>query len=82
MAVESDKNAYYVEEAREKREVQQHPEKEEEEIYEIFGQYHISREASKSVVDALKVNPDVWVQVRMPSPLLVHTTTDDTTHSS
>lgn len=63
LAVESDKKAYYVEEAREKREVQEMPGKEEEEIYEIFDQYHISRDSCKGVVEALKVNPDVWVQV-------------------
>jgi VIT1/CCC1 family predicted Fe2+/Mn2+ transporter len=63
LAVESDKNAYYVEEARERREVQEMPNKEEEEIYEIFNEYHISRDACKGVVEALKVNPDVWVQV-------------------
>lgn len=69
LAVESDKKAYYVEEARERREVQECPEKEEKEIYEIFDQYHISRESSKGVVEALKVNPDVWVQVYInPSP--------------
>ncbi|KAE9962604.1 hypothetical protein BLS_000123 [Venturia inaequalis] len=65
LAVESDKNAYYVEEARERLEVQNCPDKEEEEIYEIFEQYHISRESSKGVVEALKVNPDVWVQFMM-----------------
>jgi vacuolar iron transporter family protein len=67
LAAESDRKAYYVEEAREKREVREVPAKEEEEIYEIFDVYHISRDASKGVVDALKVNEDVWVQVNIPS---------------
>jgi hypothetical protein len=70
LAVESDKKAYYVEEAREKREVQEMPAKEEEEIYEIFDQYHISRDACKGVVEALKVNEDIWVQVRTPKFIL------------
>lgn len=80
LAVESDKNAYYVEEAREKREVQECPQKEEEEIYEIFDQYHISRESSKSVVEALKVNQDVWVQVSMP-PLTMYGMANIVAHS-
>lgn len=73
LAAESDRKAYYVEEEREKREVQDMPEKEEEEIYEIFDQYHISRAASKAVVDGLKANPDVWVQARL-SVFLLHPT--------
>jgi VIT1/CCC1 family predicted Fe2+/Mn2+ transporter len=65
LAAESDRKAYYVEEAREKREVQEKPVKEEEQIYEILDQYHISRDASKGVVEALVVNEDLWVQFMM-----------------
>lgn len=66
LAAESDRKSYYVEEARERQEVEECPDKEEEEIYEIFDQYHISREASRGVVEALKVNKDCWVQVSSP----------------
>jgi hypothetical protein len=72
LAAESDRKAYYVEEARERQEVENCPDKEEEEIYEIFDQYHISREASRSVVEALKVNKDCWVQVSSPSTNVFH----------
>jgi len=65
LAAESDRKLYYVEEAREKREVQEIPAKEEEEIYQIFDQYHIGRDASKGVVEALKANEDLWVQFMM-----------------
>jgi len=65
LAAESDRKAYYVEEARERQEVEDCPDKEEEEIYEIFDQYHISREASRGVVEALKMNKDCWVQVSL-----------------
>lgn len=69
LAAESDRKSYYVEEARERQEVEECPDKEEEEIYEIFDQYHISREASRGVVEALKVNKDCWVQVSSPPSL-------------
>ncbi|KAE9975110.1 hypothetical protein EG328_003465 [Venturia inaequalis] len=65
LAAESDRKSYYVEEARERQEVEDCPDKEEEEIYEIFDQYHISRDAARGVVDALKVNKDCWVQFMM-----------------
>jgi hypothetical protein len=64
LAAESDRKAYYVEEARERQEVEDCPDKEEEEIYEIFDKYFISREAAKGVVESLKVNKECWVQVR------------------
>ncbi|QDS74757.1 hypothetical protein FKW77_001338 [Venturia effusa] len=65
LAAESDRKSYFVEEARERQEVEDCPDKEEEEIYEIFDQYHISRDAARGVVDALKVNKDCWVQFMM-----------------
>lgn len=72
LAAESDRKSYYVEEARERQEVEDCPDKEEEEIYEIFDQYHISRDASRGVVEALKVNKDCWVQVSfLPSLSLI-----------
>jgi vacuolar iron transporter family protein len=67
LAAESDRKAYYVEEARERRKVEDYPGKAEEEIYAVFDQYHIARLASKGVVEALKANKDVWVQVSFPS---------------
>jgi VIT1/CCC1 family predicted Fe2+/Mn2+ transporter len=77
LAAESDRKAYYVEQARERQEVEDCPDKEEEEIYEIFDQYHISREASRGVVEALKVNKDCWVQVSFSSNFHSRSRTND-----
>lgn len=63
LAAETERKHYEVEEAREMREVQEVPHKEEEEIYEIFEEYSIPRAAAKGVVEALKVNEDMWVKV-------------------
>lgn len=65
LAAETERKHYEVEEAREIREVKATPQKEEEEIYEIFEQYAIGRSAAKGVVDALKMNEDMWVKVKI-----------------
>ena len=54
---------YEVEEARERREVKETPREEEDEVYEIFEKYGIQRDESRGVVEALKVNEEMWVQV-------------------
>lgn len=55
---------YHAEEARERREVVEDPEAEQEEIYEILGEYKISRAAAKPLVDELCRHPESWVKVR------------------
>ena len=66
LASVTDRKHYEVEEAREKREVKEMPAEEEEEIYEIFEKYGIQRHKSKGVIEGLKVNEEMWVQVRLP----------------
>jgi VIT1/CCC1 family predicted Fe2+/Mn2+ transporter len=61
----TDRKHYEVEEAREKQEVKDKPEDEEREIYEIFEKYDIPRAEARGVVEGLKANEDMWVQVRV-----------------
>ena len=63
LASVTERKHYQVEQARELREVRESPAEEEEEIYDIFEKYGISREASSGVVEGLKVNEEMWVQV-------------------
>lgn len=72
LASVTEKQHYEVEEARERREVNEKPEAEEEEIYEIFDRYGVRREASVHIVDALKQDEDMWVQVRVPPTFESH----------
>lgn len=64
LASVTDRKHYEVEEAREKREVKDSPQEEEDEIYEIFEKYGIQRDDSRGVVEGLKANEEMWVQVR------------------
>jgi hypothetical protein len=63
LAAETERKRYAIEELRERREVRDMPEAEEEEIYEIFDAYGVGRHAIKPVVEALRVNEDMWVKV-------------------
>lgn len=63
LAAVTESKTYQVEEARERREVEQMPEAEEEEIYEIFDEYNISRETVRPVVEALRQDKEMWVKV-------------------
>lgn len=63
MAALTDMKHYSVEEARERKEVKDSPREEEDEIYQIFEQYGVQRSESSGVVEALKANEDMWVQV-------------------
>lgn len=64
LAAVTERKMYEVEEKRERREVKECPKAEEEEIYEIFEKYGIQRQESKGVIEALKANEDMWIQVR------------------
>ncbi|KAF2837002.1 DUF125-domain-containing protein [Patellaria atrata CBS 101060] len=65
LAATTEAKHYEVEEAREWREVAESPKAEEEEIYEIFDEYGLGRDAVAGVVDGLKANPDMWVKFMM-----------------
>lgn len=67
LASSTETQHYKVEEKRERREVLQQPEAEKVEIYEIFDQYGIDRDASRHVVNALIRDEEKWVKVRLKS---------------
>jgi len=61
----TEREHYESEEAREKREVIDCPEEEEQEIYEIFGDYGLERDHIKPLVEGLKKDHDAWVKFMM-----------------
>jgi VIT1/CCC1 family predicted Fe2+/Mn2+ transporter len=65
LAARSEADHFYSEVKREEFEVEAYPEKEEQEIYEIFEDYKISAEECRGVVEALKRNPKAWVDFMM-----------------
>lgn len=64
LAAKTEEKHYLVEEAREKHEVRNMPQAEEEEIYEIFYQYGIPRASVEPLVECLKKDEEMWVKVR------------------
>ncbi|KAF2265864.1 DUF125-domain-containing protein [Lojkania enalia] len=62
---------YVVEEKRERREVEECPVREEEEIYEIFEEFHIHKEVVRPLVECLKSDKDAWVGFMMKFELLL-----------
>ncbi|RKO95821.1 DUF125-domain-containing protein, partial [Caulochytrium protostelioides] len=56
---------YDSERLREKLEVETMPDREEEEIYEIFEPYHISRQAVQPILTQLRANPEKWIDFMM-----------------
>ncbi len=65
LAARGDAEHYASELAREQEEVVTRPNDEAEEIYEIFAQYHVSREAATPVLEALQKNPAAYVDFMM-----------------
>ena len=65
LAARGDAEHYASEKLREEREVVERTRDEEEEIYEIFEQYHVDRESAGPVLAALKRNPAAWVDFMM-----------------
>jgi VIT1/CCC1 family predicted Fe2+/Mn2+ transporter len=65
LSAKGEEEHYHTEEAREYREVKEVPEVEAEEIIEILGEYGVSREDSMPVVNAMKQQPDKWVDFMM-----------------
>src|SRR5215472_18982756 len=65
LAARGDAEHYDSEREREVREVEELPEEEEKEITAIFKEYGVSREESQPVLEALKRNPEAWVNFMM-----------------
>jgi vacuolar iron transporter family protein len=65
LAARGDAEHYVSERQREEREIIERTHDEEEEIYEIFGQYSVDRTSAAPVLDALKRNPSAWVDFMM-----------------
>jgi len=65
LAARGDSEHYASERNREEREVIERTRDEEEEIYEIFEQYHVPRANAEPVLAALKQNPTAWVDFMM-----------------
>jgi VIT1/CCC1 family predicted Fe2+/Mn2+ transporter len=65
LAAKGDAEHYASEKKREEREIVERTRDEEEEIYEIFGQYSVDRASATPVLHALKANPDAWVDFMM-----------------
>src|SRR6201995_1375435 len=65
LAARGDAEHYISERKREEREIVERTRDEEEEIYEIFEQYSVSRASAAPVLNALKQNPAAWVDFMM-----------------
>lgn len=65
LAARGDAEHYISERLREEREVIERTHDEEEEIYEIFEQYDVDRISATPVLEALKQNPQAWVDFMM-----------------
>lgn len=65
LASATERAHYLSEEAREWDEIKNCPGVEREEIYQILGAYHVSREASTPLVESLCRNPQQWVRFMM-----------------
>ncbi len=65
LASRGDSEHYASERKREEMEVVERTRDEEEEIYEIFEEYGVTRTESDSVLQALKRNPKAWVDFMM-----------------
>jgi len=65
LAARGDAEHYASELKREQTEIVERVHDEEEEIYEIFEQYSVDREAATPVLEALKRNPKAWVDFMM-----------------
>lgn len=65
LAARSDAEHYASEEARERREVQEIPAEEQQEVFEVLGRYGLTREEVAPVVAGLKRRPGAWVEFMM-----------------
>lgn len=65
LAGKTDSEHYETELKREQREVVELPDREEEEVAEIFREYGLEEEQIKSITNTMKKNPDQWVDFMM-----------------
>src|SRR6202012_815624 len=65
LAAQGDAEHYANERLREEREIVERTRDEEEEIYEIFEQYGVTRSESGPVLEAFKRQPKAWVDFMM-----------------
>jgi vacuolar iron transporter family protein len=65
LAAQGDAQHYASERLREEREIVDRTRDEEEEIYEIFDAYGVDRPSATPVLEALKRNPQAWVDFMM-----------------
>ncbi len=65
LAAATEKEHYHSEEQREWFEVNNMPEAERQEVYDILAQYHVSHEAATPLVNELCKNPEMWVRFMM-----------------
>ena len=65
LAARGDAEHYLAERRREEREVAERTQDEEEEIFEIFAEYGVSRTDAMPVLEALKRRPQAWVDFMM-----------------
>ena len=65
LAAKGEIEHYDNEELREYYEVEQFPQKERDEVLEVFEKYGVERSAAQPIVDALEKNPKAWVDFMM-----------------
>lgn len=71
LAAVTESKHYQVEESREFREVEECPQKEKDEIYEIMAAYGLDRKMVDPMVEALAADKDMWVKVLVHNRLIV-----------
>ena len=82
LAARGDAEHYASELIREQTEVVTRPHDEAEEIYEIFSQYSVSREAATPVLEALQQNPKAYVDFMMRFELGLEAPAENRAHRS
>lgn len=65
LAARTEAEHYQTELAREQHEIQVVPEREEEEVAEIFREYELEEDQIQSILATLKKHPDKWVDLMM-----------------
>jgi VIT1/CCC1 family predicted Fe2+/Mn2+ transporter len=82
MAARGDAEHYASELKREQTEIVTRPQDEADEIYEIFEQYQVSREAATPVLEALQQNPVAYVDFMMRFELGLEKPAENRAHRS
>jgi VIT1/CCC1 family predicted Fe2+/Mn2+ transporter len=65
LAALTDTKHYEVEEARERRQVLNSADLEDEEMYRLFAAYGIEKEVVRPLAQHLRSDPDAWIKVRL-----------------